>query len=66
MWEKLSYEKKGKFGVFDQNKSFKMICFAKQRVVDIEVRKNCFHCKIRNKWWLKDPNMPNHSNRPLV
>jgi hypothetical protein len=52
---------RGSFGVFYEYK-----CFAKPIFLDIEARKTLFDCKIRNKWWLKDPNMPNHLNCPLV
>jgi hypothetical protein len=39
MWEKLSYEKRGYFWVFDQNKYLKQFCFTKPSVFDLEDRK---------------------------
>jgi hypothetical protein len=39
MWEMLSYEKRESLWEFDQNKCFKLICFAKPRVLNLEVRK---------------------------
>jgi hypothetical protein len=45
MWEMLSYEKRGSLWEFDQNKCFKLICFAKPRVFNLEVRKMAFIAK---------------------
>jgi hypothetical protein len=39
LWEWLSHDKTGEFWEFDQNKSFKLICFAKPRVFNLELRK---------------------------
>jgi hypothetical protein len=49
--------------VFDQNKSLKFVCFAKLKCFWLSSKKklkNGFDCKIKNKWWLNDPDMPNH------
>jgi hypothetical protein len=64
--EKLSYEKKGEFLGIDQNKCLKLVCFAKPNVFDLEVRKTTLIKIIQIKWWLSDPNMPNHLNTSSV
>jgi hypothetical protein len=47
VWEWLSYDKRGSFWEFDQNKNLKLICFAKPRVFHLEVRKMSLIAKFK-------------------
>jgi hypothetical protein len=64
----LSYEKRGEIGVWSK-KSLKLVWFLKPKCFLLSSNKkveNGSDCKIKNKWWLSDSNMPNQLTNSFV